>query len=205
MIRTIGHSTYDVEYFIELLRKNSIDTIVDVRSVPYSKYASQYNREVLKQCLKYENIRYIYMGDILGARYKDPKLLFDSGKVDFKKVQKSKLFLEGIARLQDGIAKGYNISLMCSERETFDCHRFVLISGFLAKIGTAVEHIYPDKVVSQAQMERQLLIKYHKKLHKRDLFCHSITQALQLQLAYELRNKDIAYNPTSKNDSIQTV
>ncbi len=196
MIRTIGHSTYDVEYFIALLRKNSIDTIVDVRSVPYSKYASQYNREALKQCLKYENIRYIYMGDMLGARYKDPKLLFDSGKVDFKKVQKTKLFLDGIARLLDGITKGYNISLMCSEREAFDCHRFVLISGFLAKIGLDVEHIYPDKMVSQAQMEQQLLIKYDKKLPKADLFCHNITQTTQLQLAYELRNQDIAYDIT---------
>ena len=136
------------------------------------------------------------MGDMLGARYEYTKLLFDSGKVDFKKVQKSKLFLDGIARLLDGITKGYSISLMCSEREAFDCHRFVLISGFLAKIGLDVEHIYPDKMVSQAQMEQQLLIKYDKKLPKADLFCHNITQTTQLQLAYDLRNQDIAYDIT---------
>ena len=58
----------------------------------------------------------------------------------------------------------YNISLMCSEKEAFDCHRFGLISEFLSKNAINVKHIYPDKVVSQQELEKQLLKKYDKKL-----------------------------------------
>jgi hypothetical protein len=64
------------------------------------------------------------MGNLLGARYDDKNLLFDNGKVNFKKVQETKNFQDGITRLEKGIEKGYNISLMCSEKEAFDCHRF---------------------------------------------------------------------------------
>ena len=192
-LHTIGHSIYEMKDFIGLVEKHRINTIVDVRSIPYSKFASQYNREILKHSLKVSNILYIFMGDLLGAKYEDKKLLFDDGKVNFKKVQEIKSFQDGITRLENGISKGYNISLMCSEKEAFDCHRFGLISEFLVKNGIDVNHIYPDKVISQKILEQQLLKKYHKKLPKIDLFNPDITEALRIKLAYELRNKDIAY------------
>ena len=74
-LHTVGHSIYEMENFVALLKKNSINTIVDVRSMPYSKFASQYNREILKHYLKENKICYIFMGDLLGARYEDKNLL----------------------------------------------------------------------------------------------------------------------------------
>ncbi len=195
---TVGHSIYEIDDFVALLKKNDINTIVDVRSTPYSKFASQYNRETLKHYLQENKISYIFMGDMLGARYEDKSLLFDDGKVDFKKVQEIKSFQDGITRLDKGIAKGYNISLMCSEKEAFDCHRFGLISEFLTKNNIEVNHIYPDKLVSQKLLEQQLLKKYDKKLPKADLFNPDITEDYQVELAYRFRNKDIAYNAITK-------
>lgn len=195
---TIGHSIYDITEFINILKKNNINTIVDVRSIPYSKFASQFNKETLKKNLKRENIDYIFMGDQLGARYNDKKLLFDDGKVDFKKVQKTTSFQNAIARLEIGISKGYNISLMCSEKEAFDCHRFVLISEFLTKNGIEVNHIYQDKIITQKDLEGQLLKKYDKKIPKIDLFNPDITLDEQISIAYKLRNQDIAYNAITK-------
>jgi uncharacterized protein (DUF488 family) len=193
-LNTIGHSIYEIEDFIKLLQNNNINTIVDVRSTPYSKFASQYNREALKEYLKQNAICYIYMGDTLGARYEDKDLLFDNGKVNFKKVQETKNFQDGILRLERGIEKGYNISLMCSEKEAFDCHRFGLISEFLSKISIHVNHIYSDKIVSQKELEKKLLKKYDKFLPSADLFNPDVTEELQLALAYQMRNEDIAYN-----------
>ena len=195
---TIGHSVYEPQNFVSLLKKHNINIIVDVRSTPYSKFASQYNKEALKYYLKENKISYLFMGDLLGARYKDKNLLFDDGKVNFKKVQEIKPFQDGITRLDKGITKGYNISLMCSEKEAFDCHRFGLISEFLNKIKINVKHIYPDKILSQRELERQLLKKYNKKLPQADLFNPDITNELRIKLAYELRNKDIAYNAITK-------
>ena len=51
-IYTVGHSIYETNGFVELLKNNNVNTIVDVRSMPYSKFASQYNKELLHQYLK---------------------------------------------------------------------------------------------------------------------------------------------------------
>ena len=193
-INTIGHSTYDVDDFISLLKRNKIDTIVDVRSTRYSRFASQFNKEYIQHILKANNIYYIFMGDLLGARYKDKTLLFEDGKVNFKKVQQTESFQEGIKRLEKGIEEGYNISLMCSEKEAFDCHRFGLISEYLSKKSIKVNHIYPDKVLSQEELEKELLKRYDVFIPKANLFDLDITEDLQLELAYKFRNEDIAYN-----------
>ncbi len=196
-IHTIGHSIYEVDDFIQLLQNNNINTIVDVRSMPYSKFAPQYNKDSIKQSLKDKNIYYIFMGDLLGARYEDKNLLFDNGKVNFKQVQKIKSFQDGITRLEKGITKGYNISLMCAEKEAFDCHRFGLISEFLSKKDINIQHIYPNKIVSQKQLEQQLLKKYDKKIDYLGLE----NSKMPIEQAYELRNQDIAHNSITKKDN----
>ena len=48
---TIGHSTIKYELFRELLKKYNIDCLLDVRSTPYSKYATQYNRDIIAKYL----------------------------------------------------------------------------------------------------------------------------------------------------------
>ncbi|NPA61780.1 MAG: DUF488 domain-containing protein [Epsilonproteobacteria bacterium] len=197
-LSTIGHSIYNADFFVSKLRENHIDTVVDVRSVPYSRYASQYNRGALKEYLKKNGIIYIYMGDLLGARYDDRELLFDDGKVNFRKVQETKPFQDGVTRLDNGIKKGYSISLMCSEKEAFDCHRFGLISQFLREVGVEVKHIYPDGVIAQQELEKRLLHKYRDRLPEVDLFNPDVTYDMRLKLAYELRNRDIAYEATAK-------
>ena len=195
-IYTVGHSIYEADDFVQLLKNNNINTIVDVRSTPYSKFASQYNKESLHQYLKQNGICYIFMGDMLGARYEDKDLLFENGSVNFKQVQETKIFQDGIARLDKGITKGYNISLMCSEKEAFDCHRFGLISEFISNNLTDIniKHIYPDKILSQKDLENLLIKKYHKKIDYLGLE----TDKTPLEQAYILRNKDIAYNAITK-------
>lgn len=193
---TVGHSIYEIDDFISLLKKNDINTIVDVRSTPYSKFASQYNKEALKMYLNKQEICYIFMGDLLGARYEDKNLLFDNGRVNFKKVQKTTSFQKGIERLEDGINKGYNISLMCSEKEAFDCHRFGLISEYINKNldDIDIKHIYPDKILSQNDLENKLLKKYQKHIDYLGLE----TEKTSREQAYILRNEDIAYNAITK-------
>lgn len=40
---TIGHSNQSQEEFLAMLRRYGIDCVVDVRSVPASKYSPQFN------------------------------------------------------------------------------------------------------------------------------------------------------------------
>ena len=93
---------------------------------------------------------------------------------------------------------------MCSVSEPFDCHRFSMVSIALEKEGFDVKHILKDKSIkSNAQLENLLLKKYDKKLPKPDMFTPNVSLEDQLQVAYKLRNKEIAYSPYSKQTYIE--
>jgi len=160
MLYTIGHSTHPIELFINILQNKGINVIIDVRSTPYSKYADQYNKDRLKDTLTQYNITYIYMGEQLGARYNDKSLLFNDGKVDFGKVEKSEKFQEGINRIDDGLLKGYTIALMCTEKNPLECHRFSMISHYLAEKGYEILHILPEITLEHKMLEDKLFEYY---------------------------------------------
>jgi uncharacterized protein (DUF488 family) len=88
MIRlyTIGHGNHPIHKFIALLNDNSIQLLVDVRSMPYSRYNPQYNRENLEHTLATANPRidYFYAGTSLGGRPQDPGC-YKSGELPPKK------------------------------------------------------------------------------------------------------------------------
>lgn len=199
-IYTIGHSTHPPEYFLELLQTHQIDSIVDVRSVPASKFNPQYNQKPLSALLRQHGIRYLHFPKEFGARQTDPEVLDETGTVDFQKVRQSDAFQEGIRRLENGLERGYRIALLCSEAEPFDCHRFVMVSAHLTQMGYAVSHILKDKsILNNEALEKALIEKYRKKLPVPSLFEPSISERDQLDLAYRLRNKDIGWaEPTEE-------
>ena len=43
-IFTVGHSNHTIDYFLELLQAQNIDCLIDVRSMPASKYNPQFNQ-----------------------------------------------------------------------------------------------------------------------------------------------------------------
>ncbi len=199
VIYTVGHSTHQIDYFLDLLKAYSINCLIDVRSLAASSYNPQYNKEPLSNFLKNNGITYLHFAEEFGARHTDPDLLDEEGKVDFEKVRKSWLFKNGVERLWLGLDKGFIIALMCSEGEPFDCHRFSMISIALQKDGFEVKHILKDKTLkSNAELEKQLIKKYDKKIPKPDIFQTNISADDQLKAAYRLRNKEIAFSPYTK-------
>ena len=109
---TIGHSQHNVEYFISMLKKYNINYVLDVRSIPYSKYAEQYDRQNIEKYISYNEIRYSFMGKFFGARPKEKELYCAEGYLDFEKVRKSERFLKGFKNVMLGLQQGYNIVLM---------------------------------------------------------------------------------------------
>jgi uncharacterized protein (DUF488 family) len=155
---TIGHGNYPIDRFIDILRHFGIDTIIDVRSTPYSRFNPHFNRENLEKSLRKRDIDYRFMGDRLGGRYTDPVLLFPDGTVDYRKVQDTERFREGIGRLLAIISSGKTIALMCAEKEPERCHRFVLISPVLQSKGISVVHVRPKgKLQANEDLEQELV------------------------------------------------
>jgi len=155
---TIGHGNYPIDRFIIFLQNTGIDLIIDVRSSPYSRFNPHFNREKLEKTLKMNDINYRYMGDKIGGRYSNPNLLFPDGTVNYREVQETEKFQEGINEVVSIISGGKRIALMCAEKEPERCHRFNLISPVLQSRGISVIHIRPDmKLQANEDLERELI------------------------------------------------
>jgi len=57
VIFTIGHSTHSLEVFLDLLQAYGITHLIDVRSIPASKYNPQFNKAPLTGFLKNHDIQ----------------------------------------------------------------------------------------------------------------------------------------------------
>jgi uncharacterized protein (DUF488 family) len=144
MIYTIGHSNHPIEHFVTLLQQHGIQALADVRSNPYSRFNPQFNREKLQASLAAAGgIRYVFLGEELGARAKDPSCYDEEGRVSYAKLAKTALFRKGIERLQTGLQQ-HRIAIMCAERNPLECHRTILVSRELEKVGIPITHILHD-------------------------------------------------------------
>ena len=167
-IYTIGYATKPLETFIAQLQQYGIDVVADIRSVPYSKAFHDFHKEAIARHLKQHNIRYVYLGDELGPRSKDPAHYDHSGQVQYDRLMQSPLFLEGATRLQQGLEKGYTIALMCAEKDPATCHRSLLVGYFIAHCGLSglqspveVLHIQHDgHIEDQQRLEQRLVITH---------------------------------------------
>jgi uncharacterized protein (DUF488 family) len=149
MIFTIGHSNHASERFLNLLAGVQITAVADVRSVPHSRWAPQYNKDTLAKALGDAQIAYVYLGRELGGRPGDPRLL-QNGKPNYDAMARTQAFRDGIARILEG-SKTHRIALMCAERDPLDCHRFHLIARHLDENNLPVSHILTNGAVERHQ------------------------------------------------------
>jgi uncharacterized protein (DUF488 family) len=141
-ILTVGHSTHSFDEFVKLLEKHGVTALADVRSVPFSRFAPQFNRHALKHDLKTHGIRYVFLGRELGARSNDPSC-YENGRVQYARLAQTEHFRQGIGRLMRGVQE-HRIALMCAEREPLECHRTLLVAKALDEEGISVVHILGD-------------------------------------------------------------
>ena len=159
IIHSIGHSDHELDAFIALLRSHGITTLVDVRSQPYSRWVSQFNRETLARALQEAGLTYVFMGDSLGGRPSDPSL-YDSGqsdgRPDYERVAATTAFQAGVERLLE-LAHDGSTAMMCSEGDHRHCHRSLLITPNLLARDARVIHIRPDGTTVEARPEPKQL------------------------------------------------
>ncbi len=156
-IFTIGHGGHTLDTMINQLLRLHIEFVIDVRSIPYSRYQPEFSKDSLTRALTYSELRYGSMGRQLGGRPDDPSCYTENGNVDYDKCKQRPFFQKGILRLQNACRLGHRVCLLCSEGDPKDCHRSVLIGEALTDIGIRVIHVFPDgssKSQSEVMQER---------------------------------------------------
>ncbi len=199
IVYTVGHSTHSMEKLLDLLRRNEITAVGDVRSQPYSWMNPQFNREPMRDAFKATGISYGFLGRELGARSEDRSCYVD-GKVQYDRLAKTELFQRGLARLIDGTAR-YRIALLCAEKDPLTCHRTILVVRHLVARGLRAAHILEDGRLEHHDDALNRLLK-ELGIGDRDFF--KPRQEL-VDEAYAKRGSEIAYaeKPSSTGDPVE--
>jgi uncharacterized protein (DUF488 family) len=186
-ILTIGHSTHTFARFTELLRMHGVAAVADVRSSPYSRFNLDFSGEALQNLLTSNGFLYIYLGKELGGRSDDPSCYVE-GRVSYQKLAQRPPFKMGVQDLLKG-AQLFRTALLCAEREPLACHRTLLISTELTRLGVPVTHIHADGTLESQEDAMTRLMKLVG-LSDKDLYR---TRAELEAEACSLQEKRVAY------------
>ena len=114
-IYSIGHGRKTFEELLKELNSYRISYLIDVRTVPYSKWSPQFNQEIIKSELKSKtNIKYDWWADresdtYIGGRPLDNSCFDDEGYFDYYKMAKYPSFQKGLERLVMAQENGFKV------------------------------------------------------------------------------------------------
>jgi uncharacterized protein (DUF488 family) len=141
---TIGHSTRPLADFIALLHMYNITHLVDVRTVPKSRYVPWFNESELALALDKEHISYIHMTELGGLRHTHKDSINQAwhnasfrGYADYMQTLE---FHSGLKKLNLLLKKGNRIAIMCAEAVPWRCHRSLIADAEIVR-GIHVFHI----------------------------------------------------------------
>ncbi len=184
MLFTIGYSGFfHQQDFIDILKKNNIDLLIDIRTFPYSSTFPQYDETPLKEALKKHKIGHLFLGDNLGGL--KVKTLVKQGISSSEELLQDSDFKEGMRKLYL-LSRKKNICIMCAEKEPFNCHRLYVSFLFFKKVGEDVINLFPDKTETLRQT-----INRFKKEHKLDKINIDDEKLIseRFKLLYKIQNK----------------
>ncbi len=139
-ILTIGYDSRSLSDFLALLRAHDIAFLIDIRSTPWEQDRPEFSQEALAERLRGQGVRYVFMGDSLGAQPDDPECYVD-GRVAWERLGEQAYFLRGLDRVQKAFEQGLRVALMDAPARPESSHRSFLIGKILAERGMAVQHI----------------------------------------------------------------
>lgn len=158
---TLGHSTLPIEIFLPALKENSVEVLVDVRTIPQSRHNPQFGKKALSASLRSAGIEYRWMQALGGLRHAQKDSINTGwrngsfrGYADYMQTDS---FRNALQELMDLDAKAVTV-ILCSEAVPWRCHRS-LIGDALLVHQHSVENIFVTAVG-----------KSHRKPHTLTLF-----------------------------------
>ena len=160
--------------YMRYLHTFNIQLLVDVRSIPYSKYNPQFNYGGFKKSMANACFAFEYLGDKIGGKYSDPDVCFIDGGVDYSKVACLQKFIRGIDQLIHLSEMHPHIVIMCAEKDPYFCHRFALISRALSKKNVITHHILTEgsDTISNSEFENKMRSEYGSTNTLDELYSH---------------------------------
>ena len=136
VVFTIGHSTRAIDEFIRLLSAHGVERVVDVRTIPRSRFNPQFDIARLPALLDVAGIRYSHLPGLGGLRRARP----DSANIGWRNASfrgyadymQTAAFSDSLARCLE-LATTELVVLMCAEAVPWRCHRSLIADALLAR------------------------------------------------------------------------
>lgn len=192
-IYTIGYSGFKVDDFVDTLKFYHINSLIDVRSNPNSKFFEDYNEYNLKRILKLNGIIYRNYKREFGARQEEI-CYYPNGYLDFEIFTKSEQFLDGVKKIEKGMNLNYRFAFMCAEKDPSTCHRNIMVARTFYNKGYDVKNILSDgSYEDQASIENRLVNHYYPNKNQLSLFSEQMTMQEMVENSYRKRNEEIGF------------
>jgi uncharacterized protein (DUF488 family) len=154
---TIGHGRREISEFAPLLKEAEVALVVDVRTMPRSRFNPQFNEDALPQALKPFGIAYAHMADLGGLRGRQklvaPEInaYWDNESFhNYADYAMSARFREALAHLRER-GRTERCAIMCAETVWWRCHRRI-ITDYLLAAGESVFHILGPSHIEPATL-----------------------------------------------------
>lgn len=151
---TIGHSTRPIEEFALLLQAHGIQLLIDVRTIPRSRYNPQFNTEALATRLADAGIGYRHAAALGGLRKPKRDSVNTGWRNDsfrgYADYMQTQTFRDALEELMAG-SRLQRTAVMCAEAVPWRCHRSLIADGLVTR-GWEVRHIMSETKADRHRM-----------------------------------------------------
>lgn len=157
---TLGHSTRPWDDFLEILRRNGVGVVADVRTIPRSRHNPQFEIERMGPALREAGIGYAWLPNLGGLRNASPTSRNTAwrnasfrGFADYMQTPQFASGVEELLALARATAEHEppnRVAILCAEAVPWRCHRSLIADSLLAR-GVAVAHIFTADKTSVAR------------------------------------------------------
>lgn len=148
-VLTIGHSTRPIGDFVHLLKSHGVQRVIDVRTLPRSRFNPHFDISRLPALLQAAQIHYTHLPGLGGLRRPQrdsPNVGWRNksfrGYADYMQSTDFKRSLERCLEL----ASVERVAIMCAEAVPWRCHRSLIADAMLARGVDALEIVSDSRV-----------------------------------------------------------
>lgn len=154
---TIGHSNRLLSDFLEILHAQNIKHLIDVRTVPKSRFVPWSNQKSLQASLKKAGIRYTHMAELGGLRHAHKDSINmgwnNASFRGFADYMQATEFYQALKKLNAFIKQDKTV-IMCAESVPWRCHRSLIADAEIVR-GIKVIHL-----ISLTSMKEHVLTDF---------------------------------------------
>jgi uncharacterized protein (DUF488 family) len=165
VIWTVGHSTRPIKEFLDLLTRQDLRYLVDVRAIPFSRHNPQFNQDTLSKSLETVEITYCHIAGLGGRR----KSRSDSKNTGWRNASfrgyadymQTPAFQAALHELIE-VATRSRTAIMCAEAVPWRCHRSLIADALIAQGWMVLEIVgesepKPHRLPAWAAVENGIL------------------------------------------------